>query len=740
MSIVRTASLSLALALLSTLPAFGAPAGFPGMDFPLDTLLDGDSNATYDPKADTLTTTDGQARLVLPAFAASPEHDLRYLEVALLPAVDVTVHATWFEGGIRLESERIAVSANTPDTVVLDLSTMGDTDGLVRLRINGDAAGTVISRVTLIEQSKPNLILIMVDDLREIELDLGFGRSLPQESVLESELVDGGTTFRNFFNTTPLCCPSRASYLTGRYSHNHGVLVNNYDTSDGNGGWRRFWELGHETASIGTWLQTAGYHTTLIGKFLNQYPNIPGFFVPENYVPLGWDEFYGSFTNEDFVPSLEPNPDEFSYYSFRINQNGTIVEYGVEAPAYLTDVERDLAVDTVRRAALREEPFFLYLTPYAPHGPTEPADRHQGAHDDLEVDPPPSFNEADLSDKPQHIQDGAEGFANYFGGGTRRKLDMTLALDELIDALFLALEDEGLLDRTYIFFTSDNGLLAGEHGIGGKSAPYEESVRTPLLVYGPGVTAGIERPELLANIDLAPTLLELAGAVPAPEIDGESFVELLTGARTELDWRDVVQIELGLTIDSPNQPHEIPPYQGVRGNRYVYIEYATGDRELYDLENDPFQLESLHDSAPLEILEPFQAALTDLTACAGEGCRQATYRGWPRATLTANCVLRECTFDSIGSVDTDGTIQSYLWDFGDGQGSTDPQVTHTYASDGDYAVTLTVFDNHGQPAVAFSTVVAKDPLFSDDFESGDTTAWSVEVTSGALSRPDSPGL
>ncbi|MEO1370811.1 MAG: sulfatase, partial [Acidobacteriota bacterium] len=332
--------------------------------------------------------------------------------------------------------------------------------------------------------------------------------------------------------------------LTGRYAHNHGVYGNNYNLANGNGGWRGFREQGNEPEHIGPWLQAAGYHTALIGKFLNGYPNIPGGFVAEEYIPMGWSEWYGSFTN-DFP---------FSYFDFRLNENGVVTRY--DDGTYLTDRETELAVDFLTRAAALDEPFFLFLSPYAPHGPTEPAPRHDGLHRAAGVTTfvPPSFNEFDMSDKPVYIQEDAVLRPTHFPNGALRKLDMTLALDEMIQAVIDTLAATGDLDNTYVFFVSDNGLLWGEHRLGGKAAPYEESIRIPMAVRGPTTPAGETFSHLVANIDLAPTLLELAGA-PLPEaVDGESFVRAFEGGVGPAAWRDALQIELLTGNPNGNQP------------------------------------------------------------------------------------------------------------------------------------------------------------------------------------------
>ncbi len=672
------------------------PIGLPGTDYNLATLMNGSSQATYDTVTGTIVTTGPKTKLLLPALPTVLPNHLRYIEVEISTAASTQVYLNWWEAtGFRTSEIKFPATGST-ETVAVNLSTMDASTSTMKLRIKG-TPGSVISRVRLVDRPQPNIILILVDDLSFDELELGFGRSLPEwPSALVADILQQGTVLENFFNTTPLCCPSRASFLTGQYAHNHGIWGNNYNLTGGNGGWRRFWEQGFEVDSLGTWMQDAGYQTALVGKFMNGYPDKPGFFVPETYVPAGWDEWYGEFNNDA----------GFSYYDFRINENGTVVTY--DDGTYLTDLEKTLAVDFINRTAPTAQPFFMFFTPYAPHGPTEPATRHDGMHNDLIVLPPPSFNETDLSDKPQFVQDGATNFSNYFGLGSLRKLDMTLAVDELIEAVFDTLENHNLLDETYVFFTSDNGLMRGEHAIGGKSVPYEESVRIPLIVRGPGVPAGAYRPDLVANIDLAPTILELAGAVPPDTIDGESIIEVMTGATPSENWRDAIQIELRTPISS-NQPFTVPTYFGIRTNYQCYVEYDTAELELYDLVRDPFQMESQHLSDPETLLPVLQGPLTALSTCAGASCRDATRLGWPQAVATVTCDHLDCTFDSSGSSDPDGTVDSHAWDFGDSATDTGSSQTHSYAAGGDYQVILTVKDNLGNPGIDTYSINVIEP-------------------------------
>ncbi len=569
---------------------------------------------------------------------------------------------------------------------------------------------------------RPNIIFILVDDMRADEFEMGFGRRVPGwESAFEAEIVDKGVTFDNFFNVTPLCCPSRASYLTGQYPHNHNVWTNNgREIESGNGGILRFYEDDRDLTSIGTWMQAAGYQTALVGKYLNGYPNRQGLIaqgVTETYIPRGWDDWHGTFHHDKTTFA----PIKFRYDHFRINQNGEINTYG--PGAYLTDVESQIAVDYIEEAAGGPDPFFLYLSPYAPHGPNKAAPRHEGIHKNLRVKPDPypapACNEGeagafdpDVSDKPQYIQDATKLYGSCWGIGWMRKLDMTLALDEMIEAIFGKLRETGIDDNTYIFFTSDNGQLRGEHGIGGKSAPYEESVRVPLLVVGPGVPEGMAAPHLAANIDIAPTLLEIAGGsttAGSPPIDGESLLDAMTGAVSNADWRDGVLVELLSPGASPNQQHVVPTYAGARSRTHVLIEYGTAEREFYDLVADPYQLTNFWDTAPTVLRDDHDTMLSLLFDCAGAACAAASRlpgaNAPPSASFASSCTDLVCDFDASASADTDGIVASWVWDFGDGTSAQGETVSHNYAGDGPFPVTLTVTDNRGDEDVDAGSIM-----------------------------------
>jgi arylsulfatase A-like enzyme len=420
---------------------------------------------------------------------------------------------------------------------------------------------------------RPNFVVIVTDDQRWDTLG-----SMPAVRRL---LMTGGVTFRNAFVTTPSCCPSRVSLLTGQYSHRSGVL----DGSAGNapGGAPAF----DDDRSLATWLDGAGYRTGLVGKYLNDYAKLP-----VGYVPPGWDEWFAF---------AQAHP-QVRYYDYELNENGKIVGYGGEPSDYSTSVLRDKALGFVEG----EGPFLLYFAPIAPHPPSTPAP------DDLEApvdawDPAPSVGEAGLSDKPG-------GRIDVYDSATARStrdrmLRSLLEVDRAVEQIHDAVSDAGRLDQTYFLFTSDNGFLWGEHRLMGKVWPYEESIRVPLVIRPPGNNPTRMVRQIARNIDVAPTIADLAGVAPTPSPDGISLVPLLGDAGVPTRDRFVVEF-LGF---APN----VPPYSALRTERYLYVEYRDGSRELYDLRADPFQLRNMLGEggrAPPELVRELSGSLEALLA------------------------------------------------------------------------------------------------------------------------------
>ena len=438
---------------------------------------------------------------------------------------------------------------------------------------------------------------------------------------LSSLLRERGTTFSRCYATTPICGPSRASILRGQYAHNHGVLRNGGE----NGGFPAFHAAGHEASTIATWLQEAGYTTGLVGKYLNGYPRISrrrGDPVPRTYVPPGWDEWYGVMDR-----GARGGPD------FILNENGWEVAYEDGLDSYSTDVLARHAVDFLDRAAVADAPFFLYLATLVPHAPAVPAARHAAAFPDASAPRPPSFDEPDVTDKPAHLRDAprlSHDQIRAIDESHANRLRSLLSLDELIDRVVATLRGRGVLDTTYLIVTSDHGWHQGEHRLPlGKETPYEESIRVPLGVIGPGVAAGRIADDLALNIDLAPTVADLAGAEVPPFVDGRSLTPILHGETLESPRRCflVEHASAGRTRAYPGlgEMPVVPTYQAVRcrddQGDILYVEYVTGECELYDLSADPFQLDNRALGTSDDLLLRCAERLAGLRHCASTRCR-----------------------------------------------------------------------------------------------------------------------
>jgi arylsulfatase A-like enzyme len=447
----------------------------------------------------------------------------------------------------------------------------------------------------------PNIIFIIADDLD--------ARSVEHMPELQSLLADRGTTFENAFVTHSLCCPSRSSTLRGQYTHNHQVLGNG-----GIGGFKTFHQMGHEESNVATWLKSGGYRTVLIGKYLNGYPKQPNSKrypkgIEPAYVPPGWDEWYGHIEGG-------------KYYNYQLNENGNIVSYGNGEGDYHTDVLTSKATEYVERTANDPQPFFMYLAPKTPHEPFTPAPRHKEEFADAEVPRPPSFNEEDIGDKPSWLRDLFSPLSpteiTRIDSGYRARLQMLLAVDEMISGLIEGLERSGELENTYIFFTSDNGYHLGEHRRLGKETAYEEDIRVPLIVRGPDMPAGRVLDQFVLNIDFAPTFAELGGVTAPVFVDGRSLAPLLTGGPPPSTWRSAFLLE---HWNEYAQAYMVPDYRGLRTQTRKYVEYPNGERELYNLREDPYELENSYETADSTLVTQLESRLETLRDCAGETCR-----------------------------------------------------------------------------------------------------------------------
>jgi N-acetylglucosamine-6-sulfatase len=403
----------------------------------------------------------------------------------------------------------------------------------------------------------PNIVFIVTDDMRADQL-----WAMP---VVNAEIVGRGVTFDNAFVPNPWCCPSRASILTGTYSHTNRV----YRNAPPYGGYASF----NPTSTLATWLQNAGYRTGLVGKYLNGY---------KTGVPVGWNSwqaFSGDEQNEGGA-----------YYDYDFVQNGVLGHYGNDPEDYSTDVLAAKAEQFVQTTP-SSQPLFLYFTPFAPHGAQIPADRHATAFPTLKFTRPPSFNEADVSDKPAYIRSKPPLTSTQIKAadtGRRKMLRTLLAVDEAIGRVLTALEETGRLGTTMILFASDNGLLRGEHRWTKKMVPYEEAIRIPLAIrYDPLTLLPRTDHHLVLNVDWAPTVTALSG-IAAPGADGVSMVPLLAGI-TNPTWR----IEFPIEHMKGGAGDPVPSYCAVRTRTQKYVAYNTKEEELYDLVNDPYETQNL---------------------------------------------------------------------------------------------------------------------------------------------------
>jgi arylsulfatase A-like enzyme len=435
--------------------------------------------------------------------------------------------------------------------------------------------------------AKPNVVVVMTDDQTLAQMS-----ALPRTRKL---IGTQGVKFKRFYVTDPLCCPSRATFLTGQYAHNTGVISN--------GGPNALDAL-QEPDTLGVWLQQAGYRTAFVGKYLNDY----GLDDPER-VPPGWTEWRAL---------LEPTTQ--NYFDYDVNSDGAVTHYGTAPDDYKTRVLGHLAVDAIHHAARGNRPFFLYLGFNAPHAPSTPAPRDAGSLDGVTAPRTPAFDEQDLSDKPTFLRDRpplSTAAIARIDARNQRALESLAEVDRQVAKVVDALREKQELGSTYIVFTSDNGYLDGEHRIEfGKLLAYEPASQVPLLIRGPGIPAGETSEALVGNVDLAPTVAQIAAARPTVEVDGHS---LLTLARYPERSSDRALLLESLVRD--RSTYYGYPYAAIRSGHFLYVDYETGDEELYNLVADPYELESLAgDPEYADKQQALAAALEQLRDCKGDGC------------------------------------------------------------------------------------------------------------------------
>lgn len=452
-------------------------------------------------------------------------------------------------------------------------------------------------------EEKPNFVFVVTDDMSKDD----FLRS----REIRRSLADRNLAFfRNAYVTNSLCCPSRATLLTGTYVHNHGV-VNNIVRGQGHD---HFASSGREKDTLATWLDRAGYRTGYVGKYMNRYETSDG-------VPPGWDFWAGWGDPARYWQLLEKDSTGKEVRTYP--QNRAHPRY-----RHFEDVLGDRALEFLREG---QGPFLLFYGSHAPHSPNLWPPRHDGLYAGTRYRKKPSYAEADVSDKPEWVRKLnplPRWATRYIERKNRERLRSLASVADQITRIKRALAASRELDNTYIVFISDNGWHMGEHRLWpGKRTPYEEDQRVPLAVSGPGVAGGLRGHLALSN-DLAPTLAELAGLdrrrPQAASTDGTSLVPLFGRNAPEPEkWRRRFLMENYAGREVPG--HVVPPthrvLRTVLGNWYA--RYRTGERERYFLPRDPYQLNNVASRLSPASRRAYEAALNSLARCAGNSCRKA---------------------------------------------------------------------------------------------------------------------
>ena len=432
-------------------------------------------------------------------------------------------------------------------------------------------------RKTAAEPGRPNIVFVLTDDL-----SWNLVRYMPHVLGMERH----GETFSNYYVTDSLCCPSRASILTGRFPHNTKVYSNNAP----NGGFIIFHNRGEELHTFATSLQRHGYRTAMMGKYLNGYEPAD---VEEGkntpYVPPGWDEW-------------DVAGDGYPEFNYTLNSDGHLVKYGHAPSEYLTDVLARKSRAFISSSARRHVPFMLEIATFAPHAPFVPAPRDAGDFPGLKAPRNPAFDAANINAPAwlSHFKPLTRPQIQKLNRQYRRRAQSVQAVDEMIGEIENELKAKDLSENTYIVFSSDNGLHLGEHRLlAGKLTAFDSDIRVPLIVVGPSVPQGRKVSAMSENIDLCPTFDQLGGAPIPRNVDGHSLVGILHGKR-QRNWRKEILVEHRGPDTAPSDP-DLPTqgsgnpssYEAIRTPNSLYVEYLNGEREYYDLKTDPFELRNI---------------------------------------------------------------------------------------------------------------------------------------------------
>ena len=487
---------------------------------------------------------------------------------------------------------------------------------------------------------QPNVVRIMTDD-QDVS-------SLQYMAKTQELLAAKGVSFTNSTVTLSLCCPSRVTALTGQYTHNHNV----WDNGGKTGGYPRF---ANQANTLAPWLKAAGYTTAHVGKYMNGYGKSVA-----NQVPPGWDNWF-NIVDEPY--------ESYPYWGYTISDNGVQHTYGTADEDYATDVFANRAVTNLQAMEATGKPFFLDYWPTAPHygrgrdstvhlGPP-PAPRHAQGHTGLEAARSSNFLPSSSPIPPtlwtmgglfRAANGGQAAYPQILDDAYRDYVNSLQAVDESIERLVNELQASGELANTLIIFTSDNGLMWGNHGlVNFKWEPYEESLRVPLIMTGPGIPQGVTTDRPVSNIDVVPTILQATRAQAGRLVDGTSLLPLPRDPAAGQDR--VVLVESNMYDPASMYQfngYKVPRFKAVRTGTFQYTEWMDGYVELYDLQLDPQEMQNRADD-PQYAADRAQlsAALGQLQSCAGSACNLAitglTHPGGPSAPTTSTSTATTST-------------------------------------------------------------------------------------------------
>jgi arylsulfatase A-like enzyme len=451
-----------------------------------------------------------------------------------------------------------------------------------------------------------NIVFVLADDLDTATFN--------QVARLRA-LREAGLSLQSMVVTESLCCPSRASILRGQYVHNHGVLSN---LGVSQGGWLTFAQKGEEDDCLPVWLKAAGVQTAYVGKYLNGY----GEDGDPTAIPPGWDYWFAPTTKSGM----------YRGFGYTVNDNSSLRSYAAGKDDFLPDVITEQALAYLRTA---QSPFYLQVNSTSPHDPAPVAKRHRDSNRNDRVPRTTTYDDPGVNAPPWRANrkpltaEKRQAYDAYWA----KRVRSSESVADTVEAILGELERSGRLQSTLVVVSSDNGFHVGQRRLPpGKRTPYREDTIVPTVLIGPSIAPGSSTRAMTSTIDLGPTFAELLGAAVPEWVDGRSLVPLLTDGSPE-GWRTAVLTEsLGETSfnDPDFDAFQPPNYSALRTERWLYVEYQSGARELYDVQADPQETRNVISNASAELLDDLSARLAALSACSGGTCRQAdTWTGTP---------------------------------------------------------------------------------------------------------------